>query len=176
MERTYYTLSLGHWDALALWGQWPNLLILFVWRVYVMRCFGLVRTIPTSSSSTDETFSRFVRDGGLQQLPCAIEKFNVPPDPHGSTSPSWTHASWRAATAARAMFHVSWSRVRHVSLLVWSPGKRQRVPLLHVLWHRPVLELLVLFALVPSYSLLTTPPLFLVSTPHSPSPYVVKSY
>ena len=31
MERTYYTLSLGPWDALALWGQWPHLLILFVW-------------------------------------------------------------------------------------------------------------------------------------------------
>ena len=31
MERTYYTLSLGPWDALALWGQWPHWLILFVW-------------------------------------------------------------------------------------------------------------------------------------------------
>ena len=31
MERTYYTLNLGSWDALALWGQWPYLGILFVW-------------------------------------------------------------------------------------------------------------------------------------------------
>ena len=31
MERTYYTLSLGPWDALALWGQWPHLVISFVW-------------------------------------------------------------------------------------------------------------------------------------------------
>ena len=31
MERAYYTLSLGPWDALALWGQWPHWLILFVW-------------------------------------------------------------------------------------------------------------------------------------------------
>ena len=31
MERTYYALSLGPWDALALWGQWPYLGILFVW-------------------------------------------------------------------------------------------------------------------------------------------------
>ena len=48
---------LGHWDALALWGQWlfANLICL---RVCVMRCFGIVRTIPTSSSSwsTDQTF------------------------------------------------------------------------------------------------------------------------
>ena len=32
MERTNYTLSLGLWGALALWGQWPYLSILFVWR------------------------------------------------------------------------------------------------------------------------------------------------
>ena len=34
------------------------LLILLVWKVCVMRCFGIVRTIPTSSSSwsTDQTF------------------------------------------------------------------------------------------------------------------------
>ena len=47
---------LGHWDALALWGQWlfAHLICL---RVCVMRCFGIVRTIPTSSSwSTDQTF------------------------------------------------------------------------------------------------------------------------
>ena len=31
MERAYYTLSLGPWDALALWGQWSYLGILFVW-------------------------------------------------------------------------------------------------------------------------------------------------
>ena len=31
MERTYYTLSLRSWDALALWRQWPHLGILFVW-------------------------------------------------------------------------------------------------------------------------------------------------
>ena len=31
MERIHLTLSFGHWDALALWGQWPYLLILFVW-------------------------------------------------------------------------------------------------------------------------------------------------
>ena len=30
-EPVYQTLSLGPWDALALWGQWPHLLILFVW-------------------------------------------------------------------------------------------------------------------------------------------------
>ena len=32
MERTNYTLSLGLWGALALWGQWSYLSILFVWR------------------------------------------------------------------------------------------------------------------------------------------------
>ena len=31
MERTYYALRLGPWDALALWGQWSYLGILFVW-------------------------------------------------------------------------------------------------------------------------------------------------
>ena len=31
MERIHLTLSFGHWDALVLWGQWPYLLILFVW-------------------------------------------------------------------------------------------------------------------------------------------------
>ena len=31
MERIHLTLNFGHWDALALWGQWPDLLILFVW-------------------------------------------------------------------------------------------------------------------------------------------------
>ena len=39
MERTYYTLSLGPWDAWALWGQWPHLLILFVWEF----CDGMFR-------------------------------------------------------------------------------------------------------------------------------------
>ena len=60
MERIYYTLSFGQQDVLALWGQWPYWHILFVWRVYVMRCFGIVRTIPTSSSSwpTDRTIIR----------------------------------------------------------------------------------------------------------------------
>ena len=33
MERTYYTLSLGLWDTLALWGQWLHWLILFVWEL-----------------------------------------------------------------------------------------------------------------------------------------------
>ena len=31
MERIHLTLNFGHWDALALWGQWPDLLVLFVW-------------------------------------------------------------------------------------------------------------------------------------------------
>ena len=34
---------------LELWGQWPYWRILLVWE-FVMRCFGIVRTIPTSSS------------------------------------------------------------------------------------------------------------------------------
>ena len=32
MERTYYILNFGLWDVSALWGQWPHLTILFVWR------------------------------------------------------------------------------------------------------------------------------------------------
>ena len=51
MGRTYQTLSFGQQDALVLWGQWPFWRILLVWEFCVMRCFGIVRTIPTSSSS-----------------------------------------------------------------------------------------------------------------------------
>ena len=42
---------LGQRDALALWGQWPYWRILLVWKICVMRCFGIVQTKPTSSSS-----------------------------------------------------------------------------------------------------------------------------
>ena len=51
MGRTYQILSFGQKDALVLWGQWPFWRILLVWEFCVMRCFGIVRTIPTSSSS-----------------------------------------------------------------------------------------------------------------------------
>ena len=58
MGRTCHILSFGQRDALALWGQWPYLLILTCLRICVMRCFGIVRTMPTSSSSwsTDHTY------------------------------------------------------------------------------------------------------------------------
>ena len=42
---------LGQQDALALWGPWPYLSNLICLMIYVVRCFGIVRTIPTSSSS-----------------------------------------------------------------------------------------------------------------------------
>ena len=41
----------GLWDALALWGQWPYFFSSYLSKNFVMRCFGIVRTIPTSSSS-----------------------------------------------------------------------------------------------------------------------------
>ena len=50
MERTYYTLSLDlemHWhceDSGHIWASYLS-------ESFVMRCFGIVRTIPTSSSS-----------------------------------------------------------------------------------------------------------------------------
>ena len=50
MERTYYALSLDyeiHWhceDNVHIWSSYLS-------ESFVMRCFGIVRTIPTSSSS-----------------------------------------------------------------------------------------------------------------------------
>jgi len=53
---------LGQRDALVLWGQWPYWRILLVWEFGVMRCYGIVGTIPTSLSSwsTDH-----ISDSGL---------------------------------------------------------------------------------------------------------------
>ena len=50
MERIYYALSLDyemHWhceDNVHIWSSYLS-------ENFVMRCFGIVRTIPTSSSS-----------------------------------------------------------------------------------------------------------------------------
>ena len=51
MERTYYALSLDLWDALALWGQWSYLGILFCLRVLWWDISVLWGKYPTSSSS-----------------------------------------------------------------------------------------------------------------------------
>ena len=50
MERTYYTLSLDyemHWYCEDNGHIWAS----YVCESFVMRYFGIVRTIPTSSSS-----------------------------------------------------------------------------------------------------------------------------
>ena len=50
MERTYYTLSLDlemHWHCEDNGHIWAS----YLSESFVMRCFGIVRTIPTSSSS-----------------------------------------------------------------------------------------------------------------------------
>ena len=50
MERTYYALNLDfemHWHCEGNDHIWAS----YLSESFVMRCFGIVRTIPTSSSS-----------------------------------------------------------------------------------------------------------------------------
>ena len=53
MERIYYALNLDcemYWhceDDGHIWASWAS----YLSESFVMRCFGIVRTIPTSSSS-----------------------------------------------------------------------------------------------------------------------------
>ena len=62
MGRNYYTLSFETTRCIGIVKAMTTLTHLICLKSFVMRCFGIVRTIPTSSSSwpTDHTFDLMV--------------------------------------------------------------------------------------------------------------------
>ena len=57
---------------------------------------------PTRENQGTVSVHGSLGTGVFSVTPARHCEFNVPPDPRGSTSPCLRHASWRAATSARA--------------------------------------------------------------------------